>query len=282
MERHDSMIGVDSDGTAFDTMERKHKQVYIPQAIRYFGLQSIQEPFTEVAAYINLYSEYRGTNRFPALELTFRMLSQREDVDHHAIPEYTALTAFVTSGLPLSNAGLSQFASLHPDPTLDTTLAWSEASNKLVSEQIHGLPPFAGVADSLGEASAFADIHVISATVKNAITREWTDGGLMDFVTTVWGQEAGPKQEQLKKAITDTYQPDRCLMIGDALGDLAAAQANGILFYPIIPRREAESWRRFHDEALPKFRNHTYDGPYQFHLVTTFRDALCQPKPWEN
>jgi hypothetical protein len=220
------MIGVDSDGTAFDTMERKHKQVYIPQAIRYFGLQSIQEPFTEVAAYINLYSEYRGTNRFPALELTFRMLSQREDVDHHAIPEYTALTAFVTSGLPLANAGLSQFASLHPDPTLDTTLAWSEASNKLVSEQIHGLPPFAGVADSLGEASAFADIHVISATVKNAITRESPRNHIRQSFPL---QGVSPASCTLQRRAGNGEGSSRCLVFQSAFRVITHF---GLLWYP--------------------------------------------------
>ncbi|HJA25230.1 MAG TPA: hypothetical protein H9795_04155 [Candidatus Fournierella merdigallinarum] len=43
--------------------------------------------------------------------------------------------------------------------------------------------------------------------------------------------------------------PDTVLMVGDAPGDPAAAEKNGVWFYPILVRREAESWARF-PEAL--------------------------------
>ena len=42
-------------------------------------------------------------------------------------------------------------------------------------------------------------------------------------------------------------------MVGDAPGDWNAAKANGVLFYPIDPGYEDESWQRFFEEALPRF-----------------------------
>ena len=52
------------------------------------------------------------------------------------------------------------------------------------------------------------------------------------------GQEAGTKAyciEQLKKF---GYENTHVLMIGDAPGDLSAAEANDVLYYPIL------SWER--------------------------------------
>ena len=62
-------------------------------------------------------------------------------------------------------------------------------------------------------------------------------------------------------------------MVGDAPGDRKAAEANGVLFYPIDPGHEDESWRRFHDEALPRFFAGTYAGAYMAEQVARFEAA---------
>jgi len=70
-------------------------------------------------------------------------------------------------------------------------------------------------------------------------------------------------------------------MIGDAPGDLAAAEANGVLFYPIEPGFEDESWRRFLEEAMPRFFEGTYAGPYMDERVGRFLDLLPEIPPWQ-
>jgi hypothetical protein len=70
-------------------------------------------------------------------------------------------------------------------------------------------------------------------------------------------------------------------MVGDAPGDLAAAQANGVLFYPIEPGFEDESWQRFHDEALPRFFAGRFAGPYMAERVERFLALLPEVPPWK-
>ena len=65
--KHDYLVGIDSDGCAFDTMELKHKECFIPNIINYWGLQGVSKYAREAAEFVNLYSKSRGINRFPAL-----------------------------------------------------------------------------------------------------------------------------------------------------------------------------------------------------------------------
>ena len=63
--KHDYLVGIDSDGCAFDTMELKHKECFIPNTINYWGLQGVSKYAREAAEFVNLYSKSRGINRFP-------------------------------------------------------------------------------------------------------------------------------------------------------------------------------------------------------------------------
>ena len=76
-QRHDFLVGIDSDGCAFDTMEVKHKECFIPNTIRFFDLQPISKYAREAAEFVNLYSKWRGINRFPALTMTLDLLRDR-------------------------------------------------------------------------------------------------------------------------------------------------------------------------------------------------------------
>ena len=51
---------------------------------------------------------------------------------------------------------------------------------------------------------------------------------------------------------------DHILMVGDAPGDLQAALENGVYFYPILVRHEAESWSEFAELGLKKFLSDDY------------------------
>ena len=58
------------------------------------------------------------------------------------------------------------------------------------------------------------------------------------------------------------------------LGDAQAAAANGVAFVPILPGREADSWRRLQEEALPKLLHGTFSPAYQAELLAALRSAL--------
>ena len=70
-------------------------------------------------------------------------------------------------------------------------------------------------------------------------------------------------------------------MIGDAPGDMKAAKANNALFYPIIPGREIQSWKRFGDEAFDRFINGRYAGEYEQKLIAEFDASLPETPPWQ-
>jgi phosphoglycolate phosphatase-like HAD superfamily hydrolase len=126
-----------------------------------------------------------------------------------------------------------------------------------------------------------ADVLVVSATPAEALEREWAEHDLREHVALIAGQEAGSKKEVLALTNGGRYALDHVLMIGDAPGDLAAAQANGVLFYPIEPGFEDESWQRFHDEALPKFFGGDFAGPYMAERVERFLGLLPEVPPWK-
>ena len=101
--KHDFFVGVDSDGCVFDSMEIKHKECFIPNIIKYWNLQPIAKYTREVAEFVNLYSQWRGTNRFPALVKVFDLLRKHPEVLKRGvnIPEVPSLEAFIGSGVPL-------------------------------------------------------------------------------------------------------------------------------------------------------------------------------------
>ncbi len=74
--KHDRLVCVDSDGTALDTMEIKHKECFIPATIRYWDLQPVARYARAAAEFVNLYSRDRGINRFPALLKTLDLLER--------------------------------------------------------------------------------------------------------------------------------------------------------------------------------------------------------------
>src|SRR6185295_15693592 len=73
-------VGIDSDGCAFDTMEVKHKECFIPNIVRFFKLAAVSKFAREAAEFVNLYSKWRGINRFPALTMTMDLLVERPEI----------------------------------------------------------------------------------------------------------------------------------------------------------------------------------------------------------
>ncbi len=49
--QHEFLIGVDSDGCVFDSMELKHKECFIPEIIRLYHLQAVSKYARETAEF---------------------------------------------------------------------------------------------------------------------------------------------------------------------------------------------------------------------------------------
>ena len=72
--RHSFFVGIDSDGSVFDTMEIKQRECFIPNIIKYWKLQAVSKYVHAAAEFVNLYSKSRGVNRFPGLTKTIELL----------------------------------------------------------------------------------------------------------------------------------------------------------------------------------------------------------------
>ncbi|HUT25759.1 MAG TPA: HAD family hydrolase [Sumerlaeia bacterium] len=275
-------IGIDSDGCVFDTMELKWKECFIPNVVKHFGLQSISKYAREVTEFVNLYSKWRGINRFPALVRCFDLLRERPEVKKRGvkIPDLAPLERWIEEESKLGNPALRSKVERTGDPTLRMVLEWSLAVNAAIADTVHGVAPFPGVREALIKAGEQADLVVVSQTPGEALTREWREHDLDRLVSLICGQELGTKTDHIRLAAGGKYEAGRVLMIGDAPGDRKAADGNGALFFPVNPGDEDASWDRLLNEGLPEFFGGTFAGAYQEELIETFEALLPETPSW--
>ena len=62
---------------------------------------------------------------------------------------------------------------------------------------------------------------------------------------------------------------------------MKAASSNGVLFYPINPGNEEESWERFYKEGMERFFSGTYKGVYENKLIKEFEKYLPEQPHWK-
>jgi len=277
-------VGIDSDGCVFDAMEIKHKECFIPNTINVWGLQSISRYVREVHEFVNLYSKWRGLNRWINIVRTMDFLRDHPEVIRRKaeIPSMDGIRGFINSGLKLSDAGLYTYMRDHHDPDLQMGVQWSSDINAAIERIVHGLMPFNQVKQSFKALAPEANLACVSATRNNDLAREWTFAGILDDVDLLCGQEVGSKEQILQLTAAGKYPKNHILMMGDAPGDMKAAHAVGALFFPINPGYEQESWDRFYNEAYKKFLDETYAGDYEAELIHDFEQLLPEVPPWQH
>jgi len=282
-KRHDFLVGIDSDGCAFDSMEIKHKECFIPPFIKHMGLQAVSKYAREACEFTNLYSKTRGANRFPAYLLALELLEQRPEVQARGakIPRLQGVRDWVTRETRLGTKTIGPEAERTGDPDLQRAYAWSQDVDDRVADLVHDVPPFPGVREALERLQGRSDLIVCSATPTAALQKEWLEHDIDKYMQAICGQEVGSKKEVLLQSKAFGYDPRRMLMIGDAPGDMAAAKAAGTLYYPINPGHEEASWARFNDEALDRFFAGTYAGDYEARLIREFESYLPELPPWK-
>lgn len=280
--RHDSFVGVDSDGCVFPTMEIKQKECFHSLIVSVWGLERIERAVRDVAEFVNLYSVNRGQNRFPALLKVFELLPGHPGakVPGVTLPPTESLRAFCESGLPLGNPALEKRVAGTGDRELARILKWSHDVNARVAATVRNVKPFRWVRESLDQLQRHSDLICVSQTPTEALVREWEEHGMLDDVAVIAGQELGTKAEHLRMATERRYAPGRVMMVGDAPGDLRAAREAGAHFFPIHPGHEEESWALFHREGYERFLKGTYGGVYENELVARFNALLPATPPW--
>ena len=253
-KKHDFLICVDSDGCAVDTMDIKHKQCFGPCLVHEWGLEEWEQPILERWNEINLYTETRGINRFKALALALEEVNQK----YTPVPGIEKLKKWTEESPELSNPALEGEIARTGEPVLKKALRWSQSVNQKIIE----LPwevkhAFPGVKEAFEGVRDFADLVIVSSANRDAVEEEWTRFGLLKLVDMVLCQDAGSKAYCIARLREKGYAQRDVLMVGDASGDMAAADVNGVNFYPILVQREKECWRNF-AQAAQRLKTRTY------------------------
>jgi phosphoglycolate phosphatase-like HAD superfamily hydrolase len=274
------LVGIDSDGCVFDTMEVKHKECFIPAFIKHYGLQGVSKYAREAAEFVNLYSKSRGVNRFPALVEQLDWLRRRPEVKARGVnvADPQSLRRWVGEETKLGNPALERAVEATGDEDLRIALAWSQAVNYAIADMVRGVPPFPYVRECFERLADETDMLCVSATPTEALCAEWEEHHLSGLVRVICGQELGTKKEML--SLAKKYLPGQTLMVGDAPGDYKAAEANGCLFFPINPGHEEQSWRRLYEEGIERFLSGAFAGDYQQELLDEFNILLPERPPW--
>ncbi|AQM59537.1 HAD-IA family hydrolase [Clostridium baratii] len=267
------LICIDSDGCAIDTMDIKHIKCFGPCMVKEWNLEEWESPILERWNEVNLYTLTRGINRFKGLALALIEINEKyKKID--GIDEFVKWT---NETKELSNESLENIIEKNNSICLKKALAWSKSVNasiNLLSDDEKR--PFEGVAEGIKEAKKIADIAIVSSANEQAVLDEWKEHGLLEHVDIVLTQNIGSKAYCISKLIEKGYKRDNILMVGDALGDYEAAKVNEVLYYPILVKKEKESWERFLSEALDKFINNTYMDKYQEQVVNEFEKNLSK------
>lgn len=256
----DFLVCVDSDGCAMDTMDIKHHRSFGPCMVEEWGLEKWSDTILPRWNDINLYTITRGINRFKGL---ITALSEIDET-YTKIEDIDSLAEWVEQSDELSNSALSRAIEANPDAVcLKKALNWSNAVNasiKLLPEE--EIKPFEGAKAALAFAHERADVAIVSSANPGAVFEEWEKHGLLPHTDVVLAQNAGSKAFCIGELLKKGYSPNNVLMCGDAVGDMQAAEKNGVLYFPICVRHEKESWEEFVNVGFDRLMNGTYSGEY--------------------
>lgn len=269
-KKREFLVCMDSDGCVMDTVRIKHCTVFCPELIRVFALEDQAEYITTAWEEINLLGITRGISRFESVVLVMERL-KNHGVE---VPGSDDIAAWVSTATELSTASLQQEILRTGSLSLRKLQEWNSACNRRIQALEPTFEPFPGVEVSLRQLHAVADVAVVSAANESAIASEWNRYGLARHADVIFGQEVGSKANSIATMLACGYESRKVMMVGDAMGDAQAAAANGVAFVPILPGKEAESWRRLQEEALPKLLHGTFHADYQNQLLAALRSAL--------
>ena len=272
-KQKDFLICIDSDGCAIDTMDIKHIKCFGPCMVTEWNLEEWKEPILERWNEVNLYTLTRGINRFKGLAVALIEINEKY-ITIEGLDEFVRWTEETKE---LSNESLEVEIEKTNNICLKKALEWSKSVNKsidLLSDDEKC--PFEGVKEAIILAKKVADIAIVSSANEKAVLDEWNKHGLLENVDIALTQNIGSKSYCINKLIAKGYSRNNVLMVGDALGDLKAAEENEALYYPIMVRKEKESWSRFSKEALERFTSNSYYGEYQEKVIAEFKENLSK------
>lgn len=272
-KKKDFLVCVDSDGCAMDTMDIKHINCFGPCMVDEWELDAWRQPILTRWNDINLYTMTRGINRFKGLAMALGEINGQ----YCPVPGIEALQNWAENAPELSNNAVQARIDAGEDPIFEKALRWSKAVNasiqKLAEED---KKPFPGVLEALTLAQEHADVAIVSSANRDAVLAEWELHGLLPHTDIVLAQDSGSKAYCIGELKKKGYAPGHILMCGDAPGDLDAAKKNDVFYFPILVKREGESWAEFSREGLGRLLDGSFGGEYQRNLIRKFLNNLGQ------
>ena len=271
-KKKDFLVCVDSDGCAMDTMDIKHFLCFGPCMVNEWELHENKDVILKRWNEINLYTMTRGINRFKGLALALQEINQ----NFKQIEDLETLIAWTENSKELSNDALVSAINNNPNSiSLRKALSWSKAVNASINQLPENAKlPFEKAKEALKYAHQYADVAIVSSANLDAVLEEWEKHGLLCHTDIVLAQNAGSKAFCIQELLKKGYNPNNVVMCGDAPGDLDAAKKNNVFYYPILVKKEKESWEEFISTALTKLLNNTYTGSYQGEKINAFLNNL--------
>lgn len=264
-------VCIDSDGCAMDTMSVKHEMFFAPYAAQALN-PSDPEEFIREWNRINLYTLTRGINRFESFAIFLKKYESELAANGISIDAFLDWEEHTPE---FSESSLELAFEKTQAPILKLALDWSKRVNQSISEvKADSYKAFEGVKEAISEMSKHAQIFVVSSANKKAVLDEWSANGLIPFVNEINTQEDGSKKSIVASIIDRGFDVDHVLMIGDATKDRDAALDNGVLYYPILARRESESWKRLMEGVFQSFLNGSYRQEHQSYFLQEFEKNL--------
>lgn len=267
------LVCIDSDGCAIDTMDIKHIKCFGPCMVTEWNLEEWQESILKSWNDVNLYTLTRGINRFKGLAVALVEINEK----YTKIEGLDAFVKWTEETNELSNESLIKELEKTDNICIKIALEWSKAVNASIDELSDDEKvPFAGVKEALAEISKYADVAIVSSANRKAVLDEWEKSELLQYVDIVLTQDIGVKSYCIEKLLEKGYNKKDVLMVGDALGDLGAAQKNDVFFYPIMATKEQFSWNRFTNEVIAHFVDGKYTREYEANFIDEFKVNLTK------
>ena len=263
-KKRDFLVCVDSDGCVMDTMTCKHVHCFGPRMVDEWELDEWRDEILTRWNEINLYQLTRGINRFKGLAMALGEINEK----YTRIAGIEALFSWCDTTHALSMKALSEAIEESEAGEgrvcLEKALAWSRAVNESINELPDDVKiPFDGVEEGLSAAHSVADVAVVSSANREAVMGEWERFSLLCHTDVTLTQDIGSKAYCIGEMLKLGYDKGKTLMIGDAIGDLEAAEAMGVYFFPILTGKERESWSEVRVVALGRLISGSYGGEYQ-------------------
>lgn len=249
MRMNKQWIAIDSDGCAFDTMTLKHKHFFYPEILHVFGLDDHDQSIYRRWLDINLYEKTRGVNRFLGLYLLFNEMQERGDIQAGDLRLYHE---YITHHQTHNVESLKKWIDQSKDSFIEKVLRWSENVNRKIDQEMPVIEPFDGVLEFLKEASKKYQLAVVSSANQEALYKEWSQGGLLEYVDLLTSQNDGTKTEILADFVKKGIPSRNILMIGDAPGDQKAAKENDCFFEWIKAGQESVCFERLKGLIMKK------------------------------